>query len=56
MKVGDVVIVSGFTSVLDITNQIGLVLEIFVKDEAAWVLFPGAGKVYVNLNSLKKII
>tara|TARA_R110001592_G_scaffold275122_1_gene542079 strand:+ start:547 stop:717 length:171 start_codon:yes stop_codon:yes gene_type:complete len=56
MKIGDLVIVSGFTSVLGISNQIGLVLEIFVKDNAAWVLFPNVGKSYVNLSSLKKVI
>ena len=55
MKKGDIVKVSGFTSVLDVQGEIGLIIEIFVKDNAAWVLFPGTGKVYVNLNSLEKI-
>ena len=55
MKKGDIVKVSGFTSVLDVQGEIGLIIEIFVKDNAAWVLFPGTGKVYVNLSSLEKI-
>ena len=55
MKKGDLVKVSGFTSVVDVADQIGLILEVFVKDNAAWVLFPSSGKVYINLNSLKKI-
>jgi len=55
MQIGDLVTVSGFTSVLDVSNQIGLILEIFVKDSAAWVLFPGIGKAYINLSSLKKV-
>ena len=55
MKNGDVVRVSGFTSVLDVQFQIGLIIEMFVKDNAAWVLFPGAGKVYISLSSLEKI-
>ena len=55
MKKGDVVRVSGFTSVLDVQGEIGLIVEIFVKDNAAWVLFPGTGKVYISLSSLEKI-
>ena len=55
MKKGDIVKVSGFTSVLDVQFQIGLIIEMFVKDNAAWVLFPGTGKVYISLSSLEKI-
>ena len=56
MNEGDLVTVNGFTSVLDVAGKTGIILEIFVKDQAAWVLFPGTGKVYVALSSLEKII
>ena len=53
MKPGDLVVVEGFTSVLEAVGRVGIILEIFVKDKAAWVLLPGVGKEYINLNSLK---
>ena len=71
MKQGDIVTVTGFTSaftsssrgdnledginVFDISKEIGIIIEIFDSDNAAWVFFPSVGKVYVNINSLKKI-
>ena len=55
MKAGDIVKVSGFTSVLDVVDQVGLVLEVFVKDKSAWVLFPVVGKAYISLDALEKL-
>jgi len=52
MKEGDLVQVTGFTSVIDAIDQIGIILEIFVNDNAAWVLFPSIGKQYIGLKSL----
>ena len=49
---GDLVQVTGFTSVIDAIDQIGIILEVFVNDNAAWILFPSIGKQYINLKSL----
>ena len=71
MKQGDIVTVIGFTSAftssnktdnlkdsgkdLDISKEIGIILEVFDTDDAAWVFFPSVGKVYIKIKSLKKI-
>jgi hypothetical protein len=56
MKKGDVVRVPAYAAVfLEIQFEIGLIIEMFVKDNTAWVLFPVAGKVYISLSSLEKI-
>lgn len=55
MQPGDLVRVDGFTSVVEAAGKIGIILEIFVKDNSAWVLFPGIGKEYINLKSLTKL-
>lgn len=71
MKQGDIVSVSGFTAafaassrwsdledgtnVFDVSKEIGIIIEVFDTDNAAWVFFPSVGKVYINLNALKKI-
>jgi len=69
VKQGDIVIVTGFTSAFtsatskiseavkafDTSKEIGIIIEIFVKDNSAWVYFPSVGKVYVNIESLEKL-
>ena len=55
MQPGDLVRVDGFTSAIDAAGKIGIILEIFVKDNTAWVLFPGIGKEYISLKSLTKL-
>ena len=71
VKQGDIVTVIGFTSAftsankkdnledgaksLDISKEIGIVLEVFDTDNAAWVFFPSVGKVYVKIEALEKI-
>ena len=42
-------------NVFDVSKEIGIIIEVFDTDNAAWVFFPSVGKVYINLNSLKKI-
>tara|TARA_A100001011_G_C13544526_1_gene529883 strand:+ start:56 stop:226 length:171 start_codon:yes stop_codon:yes gene_type:complete len=54
MKEGDLVRVTGFTSAAE-KGDIGIITEIFVKDNAAWVLLSSIGKKYISLQSLTKI-
>lgn len=55
MKEGDLVEVAGITSVIDAIGQTGIIIQIFVNDDAAYVLFGSIGKKYISLKALRKI-
>ena len=55
MKPGDLIKVSGKTSVNFAEGKIGIIIQLFVKDNAAWVLLPGIGKKYIKISALTKI-